>query len=181
MENMKIEENLKSVKVVILVMGLLLISIGSRVNMPVYALGPFLRINVTPSNISFNIIDAEEPEEYYSGSQEVTVVSQNTFPLPWTLLPWYLGIKSSEAYLKDSINPRNRIPVSQLRWSKDGQNYQQLSQEWVLVNSYFDYDEKSYEERISYRLYSEPGQSLPAGLYSLRIEFDARWLNLPWR
>lgn len=178
---MKFIKNLKSLKVIVLVIGLFLISIGSNTNLPVYALGPFLRINVTPSNISFNIADAEEPEEFYLGSQEVTVVSQNTFPLPWTLLPWYLGIRSGEAYLKDSINPGNRIPVSQLRWSKDGQNYQQLSQEWVLVNSYSDYDEKSYEERISYRLYPEPGQSLPAGIYSLRIEFDARWLNLPWK
>jgi len=178
---MKIERNLKTLKVIALVIGLLFISIGSKTNMPVYALGPFLRINVTPSNISFNIIDAQEPEEYYSGSQEVTVVAQNTFPLPWTMLPWYLGIKSSEAFLKDAINPSNRISVSQLRWSRDGQNYIHLSQEWVLVNSYFDFEKKSYEEKISYRLYPESGQSLPAGIYSLRIEFDARWLNLPWR
>jgi hypothetical protein len=178
MKSKKVSSNFK---VVIVVIGLFFISIGSKGNMPVYALGPFLRINVTPSNISFNIFDAEIPKEYYSANQEITVVSRNTFPLPWTLLPWYLGIRSGEAYLKDSINPDNRISVSQLRWSKDGQHYQPLSQEWVLVSTYFDYLEKSYEERISYRLYSEPGQSLPAGIYSLRIEFDARWLNLPWR
>ncbi len=178
---MKIKRKLRSLKVVIIVIGLFLIITASKLNMPIYALGPFLRLNVTPSNISFNIVDAEAPEEYYSGSQEVTVVTENTFPFPWTILPWYLGIKSGEAYLRDAINPSNQIPVSQLRWSKDGQNYQQLSQEWALVNSYSDYDEKSFKERISYRLYSEPGRSLPAGIYSLRIEFDARWLNLPWR
>ena len=178
---MKFKINLRTLKVRFLVIMLLLIIIGSKANLPVYALGPFLRINVTPSNISFNIADAEEAKEFYLSNQEVTVVTQNTFPLPWTLLPWYLGIRSSEAYLKDSINPNNRIPVSQLRWSKDGQNYQQLSQGWALVSSYFDFEEKSYEERISYRLYPEPGQSLPAGIYSLRIEFDARWINLPWK
>lgn len=185
---MKFSLDLKTLKVRVLVIGLLLIliSIGSQENLPVYALGPFLRINVTPSNISFNIADAEESKEFYLGSQEVTVITQNTFPLntlppPWTLRPWYLGIRSNEAYLKDLINPNNRIPVSQLRWSKDSQNYQQLSQEWALVGSYVDFEEKSHEERISYRLYPEPGKSLPAGIYSLRIEFDARWLNLPWK
>lgn len=169
----------KNIKVALLIIGLFLISFSSLLNMPVYALGPFLRINVTPSNISFNIVDAEEPEQYYSSSQKVMVVSQHTFP--WLELPWHLGIRSAEAYLKDSINPNNQIPISQLRWSSDGQNFQQLSQQWVLVNSYLDLSEKPYEESLSYRLYPESNQSLPAGLYSVRIEFDARWINLPWR
>ena len=169
----------KLIKVAVLVIGIFFISIFSQSNMPTYALGPFLRINVTPSNISFNIVDAEEMEEYYLGNQKVTVISQHIFP--FVMLPWYLGIRSGEDYLRDAMNPSNRIPVSQLRWSKDGQNFHQLSRKWALVNSYFDFSEKPYEEKISYRLYPESGQSLPAGLYSLRIEFDARWLNLPWR
>lgn len=169
------------IKLAILIIGLFLFSFISMLKMPVYALGPFLRLNVTPSNISFNIVDAEEPEEYYSGSQMVTVVSRHTFPLPWLELPWYLGIRSAETYLKDEINPNNRIPISQLRWSSDGQTFQQLSQQWILVNSYFDLSEESNEESLTYRLYPESNQSLPAGLYSVRIEFDARWLNLPWR
>lgn len=174
---MKSKKNL--IKVAILVSGLFFISFFPKSKMPVYALGPFLRINVTPSNISFNIVDAERPEEYYSGNQKVTVVSQHIFP--FIMLPWYLGIRSGDDYLTDAMNPSNRIPVSQLWWSKDGRNYQQLSRNWVLVNSYFDFSEKPYEEKIAYRLYPESGQSLPAGFYSLRIEFDARWLNLPWR
>ncbi len=169
----------KNLKLTVVIIGLFLINFGAVLEMPVYALGPFLRINVTPSNISFNIADSEKPEEYYSGNQKVTVVTQHIFPL--LKLPWYLGIRSAEAYLKDSINPNNRVPISQLRWSKDGQNFQQLSQEWVLVNSYVDLPETQYEESLTYRLYTESGQSLPAGLYSVRIEFDARWLNLPWK
>ncbi len=171
----------KNLKVSIFIIGLLIVSSSSLFKMPVYALGPFLRINVTPSNISFNIVNAEDPEEYYSGNQEVVVVSKHIFPLFDLKLPWHMGIRSAEAYLRDSINPNNRIPISQLHWSKDGQNFYQLSQEWVLVNSYYDFYEKPYEENIIYRLYSEPNKNLPAGLYSVRIEFDARWLNLPWR
>ena len=174
----------KNFRLSLFIMGLLIIGWGSLSGTPVYALGPFLRINVTPSNISFNIVDAEEPEEYYSGNQEVTVVSQHVLDiidwLDWKL-PWHLGIRATDAYLKDSISPENQIPISQLRWSKDGRNFQQFSQEWVLVNSYFDSDNKQYTETITYRLYPEPGQNLPAGLYSVRIEFDARWLYFPWR
>jgi hypothetical protein len=86
-----------------------------------------------------------------------------------------------DAYLIDSISPENQIPIYQLRWSKNGRDFQQFSQEWVKVNSYFDHYKEQYEETITYRLYPEPGQSLPAGLYSVRIEFDARWLDFPWR
>lgn len=175
MRNKYIFKNL----MVIIIIGLFFINFGTMLNMPVYALGPFLKINVTPSNISFNIVNAEEPDEYYSGNQKVTIVSQHTFP--WLELNWRLGIRAVEAYLKDSINPNNQVPISQLRWSKDGRDFQQLSQEWALVNSYVDLSEKPYEESITYRLYPESNQSLPAGLYSVRIEFDARWLNLPWR
>lgn len=86
--------------------------------MPVYALGLFLRTNA--SNISFNIVDVEKSEEYYLGNQKGTVISQHVFP--FIMLPWYLGIGSGDDYLRDAMNPNNRIPVSQLRWSKDGQN-----------------------------------------------------------
>lgn len=178
---MKKQTLFKKLRILVFMMGLFLLSNLSVFKMPIYALGPFLKINVTPSNISFNIADAEEPEQYYTGNQEVVVVTQHTFSLTDWKLPWHLGIRSGEAYLKDSINPDNKIPISQLRWSKDGQNYQQLSQEWALVNSYFDQYDKPYEETITYRLYPESNQSLPAGLYSARIEFDATWLLFPWR
>lgn len=162
------------------IIGLLIASWGSVFNMPVYAVGPHLKINVTPSNISFNIVDAEEPEEFYSGNQEVVVVSQHTVPMELKFI-WHLMIRAADEYLIDSINPDNKIPVSRLHWSKDGSRFQQLSKEWAWVNSYFDFYNKPYEETITYRLYPEPGQSLPAGLYSVRIEFDARWIIFHWR
>ncbi|NLY74974.1 MAG: hypothetical protein GX075_06690 [Firmicutes bacterium] len=176
---MKKQKKVNSFRKAVLIAGLLLIGFGSQFNQPVNALGPFLRINVTPSNVSFKIVDAENPEDYYTGSQEVTVVTKHIFPL--LILPWYLGIRSADGYLQDSLNPNNRIPISQLRWSLDGRNFTPLTQQWTLVNSYFAQAEKPQEETISYRLYPEPNQILPAGLYSARIEFDARWLNLPWR
>lgn len=181
---MKKRASFKNFRISLFIIGLLIISWGSIFNTPVYAVGPFLRINVTPSNISFNIVDAEEPEEYYSGNQEVVVVSQHTLNLIDLLhlkLPWHLGIRATDAYLKDSMNAKNQIPISQLRWSKDSRNFQQFSQEWVWVNSYLDKDNKPYEETIAYRLYPEIGQSLPAGLYTVRIEFDVRWQFFPWK
>lgn len=174
----------KNYRISIFIVGLLIISWGSVFMTPAYAIGPFLRLNVTPSNISFNIVDAEKQEEYYSGNQEVVVVSQHTLDLvDWLKLklPWQLGIRATDAYLKDSINPNNKIPISRLRWSKDGRNFQEISQQWVLVNSYFDSDNEPHEEKITYRLYPEAGQILPAGLYSVRIEFDVRWQFLPWK
>jgi hypothetical protein len=181
---MKKRVSFKNFRISIFIIGLLIISWGFIFKTPVYAIGPWLRINVTPSNISFNIVDAEDPEEYYSGNQEVIVESRHTLNfIDWIYLklPWHLGIRAADAYLKDSINPENQIPISQLRWSRDGRNFQQFSQEWVLVNSYIDSDNKPYEETITYRLYPETGQSLPAGLYSVRIEFDVRWQFFPWK
>ncbi|NLW48077.1 MAG: hypothetical protein GXY86_12190 [Firmicutes bacterium] len=174
----------KNLRIPLLIIGMLTIGWGAVSDTPVYALGPFLRINVTPSNISFTVVDAEEPEEYYSANQEVTVVSQHLLGLEDFIrlkLPWHLGIRATDAYLKDSMSSENQIPISQLHWSKDGRNFQQFSQQWVKVNSYFDYYKNQNKETITYRLYSEPGQSLPAGLYTVRIEFDIRWFNFPWR
>lgn len=170
---------IKKLKILVFMIGLFFLSNLSIFQMPIYALGPFLKINVTPANISFTIADAEEPELYYTGNQEVIVVSQHTLSLIELKLPWHLGIRSGEAFLKDSINPGNKIPISQLRWSKDGQNYHQLSSDWALVNSYLDHYNKPYEETITYRLYPEADQSLPAGLYSARIEFDVTWFYFP--
>jgi hypothetical protein len=49
----------KSFRIPLFIIGILSIGWGAVLDTPVYALGPFLRINVAPSNISFNIVDRE--------------------------------------------------------------------------------------------------------------------------
>lgn len=145
---------------------------------PVYAVSSFLYLNVTPSNISFNITNPEAGQPYYTSSQKINVVSYHNFTWLEVPLRWYVGIRAGSQYLVDSMNPNNKIPVSQLRWSRDGANFYNLSEIWSVVNTYREIAGLQEEEKINYRLY--PDGSLPAGLYTIQIEFDARWWNLPW-
>lgn len=140
------------------------------------ALDANLRINVTPGNISFNILNPDPLPQYYTSGQPVSVQTRHT--IRRARRRWFVGIKAAGAYLVDTMNPANQIPITRLRWSRDGVNFYDLSGQWQLVNTYNDRANRQHTESITYRLY--PDQLYTAGQYTVQINFDARWSGLPW-
>jgi hypothetical protein len=138
----------------------------------------YTSIDVIPDTITFTITNSEleQNQGYYEADRQVTVTSAQHFAKKCF---WYVGIRVEEPYLVDSFNPSNRIPISQLHWSKDGVRFNSLSSQWSLVNAYFDDIDHTHTEKLTYRLYTNR-TILPAGSFSVRIILDSRLQPLPW-
>ncbi len=138
----------------------------------------YTTLAVTPNGISFTVASdsSGQSQGYYEADQAITVASAQRY-LP--VGPWTLGIRAGGAYLVDATNPANRIPITQLRWSKDGRNFFRLSQQWAEVAAYRGALDCERRETITYRLYAE-GAPLPAGNFTVQIDMDARIQGLPW-
>ena len=103
---------------VIMAVFLAVIAVALTWSSYINAVDNHLRINVTPGNITFNITNPDPLPQFYNSSQQVSVVTRQT--MHGQVKQWFVGIRAGGAYLVDDINPTNRIPVSKLRWSKDG-------------------------------------------------------------
>lgn len=161
-----------------LISGLILIICLFCFYKPAFAENRYTSMEVTPNTISFTITNNELDQNngYYEADNKVTVISAQHFA---AICFWFIGIRVEEQYLVDSFNPSNRIPISQLRWSRDGAHFTSLSNQWSLVNAYFDVINHTHEEIVTYRLYTN-GSMLPAGSFSVRIDFDSRLQPFPW-
>ncbi len=162
-----------AIRRILLITLILIPAIGSG---EICALDPNLRIDVNPGNIAFNITNPDPLPSYYSSTQQILLRTRHT--LRKNQRQWFVGIRATSAYLVDNMNPVNRIPVTRLRWSRDGVNFHELTERWVFVNTYIDQSFRPRIERISYRLY--PDRIYSAGQYTVQIKFDARWTNFPW-
>lgn len=135
-------------------------------------------LEVTPGEISFKI-DADSlvgEQSYYEADRPTQLITSQRF-LDHGF--WSVGIRAAGTHLVDIFHPANRIPLSQLRWSKDGIHFNSLSNQWTPINTYWDAKDVKYTETIRYRIYSEGTLLLP-GTYSVQLLFDARLQKFPW-
>ncbi len=149
---------------------------------PVYGAGMFLSLDVNSRDISFSISNPENPLSYYECSKKIAVTSTYRFATDIGT-PWYLGIRASSMYLADYFNPSRQIPITSIRWSRDGVNFYRLTNQWTLVNTYpyngTNRNNRDYTENITYRFYIDGG-ILPAGDFTVQVEYDVRWTAPPW-
>lgn len=162
----------------LIVFGIDLMLLGlSGVDRPILAADDTF-LEVTPNEILFTIAadGLAQNKPYYAADRPTRVTSSQRF-LKCSL--WSLGIRAAGTHLVDVFNPANRIPITQLRWSRDGVHFNSLSSQWTQVNAYWDEMDVKHTEMIDYRIYSE-GAPLPPGTFSVQLIFDARLQKFPW-
>jgi hypothetical protein len=139
--------------------------------------GVYTGLTVTPNIVSFTVTNSGSDPEYYEADHPITVTSfQQYLPAGF----WALGIRAAGTHLVDAFNPANRIPIAQLRWSRDGIHFYRLSEQWTPVATYWDQKNRQRSETITYRIYPA-GAPLAAGSFTVQIDFDARIQDFPWR
>jgi hypothetical protein len=168
---MKLAINKKSantISVLILIIFLLCFCIPTSADSPYTS---YTSMEVTPTTITFTITNnqLDQNMDYYEADNPITITSSQQFaPISF----WFVGIQVEKQFLENSFNPSTRIPISQLRWSKDGVNFTSLSNKCSLVSAYFDIYSRKHTETITYRLYTN-GSILPAGSFSAQINFES--------